>query len=109
MAARELFERSVQRARRARGEALRLARRALLAGARRAALAPGGGWRPRVLAAAWSGGGARSCAGERAARAAAASSRPTTKPVLAEADEDDRLYAWLAEAPVAARRRSSAL
>jgi len=110
--ARTLFERSVQELDEAAVKRLRLARRATLADASEAGLR----WRP------WAGGLAaasvlalgvawwwpRTQVAPEVPVAMAPATAPTDpgsdEPVLAEADEDADLYAWLAEAPVAAER-----
>ena len=111
--ARALFERSVQDMDEAAVKRLRLARRSTLA-----APDPGLRWQP------WAGGLAvasvlalglawwwpRAQTPAPAVPVAATSAAPTSvdpgaeDPVLAEADDDADLYAWLAEAPVAADR-----
>jgi hypothetical protein len=105
---RELFERAVRGLDERGARRLRLARRSLLASAR----SPAPRWR------AWSAGLAMasvlglglawwwpqqhgSAPAATAPVAAHAAAADADEPVLAEADEDADLYAWLAEAPVA--------
>jgi hypothetical protein len=113
--ARALFERSVQELDEVAVKRLRIARRSTLADAP----GPGLRWQP------WAGGLAAASVlalglawwWPRAQVAPAAPALPmattpasapadpgTEEPVLAEADDDADLYAWLAEAPVAADR-----
>jgi hypothetical protein len=105
--ARALFERSVQQLDEASVRRLRLARRAALAGR-----APVPHWRawPAGLAAAavlalglvwWLPRDPPAPQPAQHVAASAAVRAPADEPVLAEADEDADLYAWLGEAPVA--------
>lgn len=106
--ARTLFERSVQQLDEASARRLRLARRSALAGR-----APVPRWPalPAGLAAAallalglawWVPRGSVTEPAPPLARAAAPAVDAAEDVVLAEADEDADLYAWLGEAPVAA-------